>query len=677
MAGPSRSSPDPLLRATKVAAAGFVLAALPCVAQPEPDTTARALGTVEVIASPFTLAAGAAPFAIGAVTVSEEHAAGASPLTLDEITRRIPGLHVADRQNPSQGERITMRGLGWRAGFGVRGVQVLLDGIPLTMADGQAVLNAVDPAFIRRAEVIRGPASVFWGNSSGGVLALSTLRGSDAPLATVGQSVGSYGMTRTSAQVSLARPAHSVAAFASYLYQDGYRAHSDWRVLRAGGSTRIQIGPSRALEAVAVVAHVPEADAPGALTQGLLDEDRRQADPRSSPAGAGKRVDLAQIGVTFVDRFGGIDLRATAYGVGRALDNALPFGFIQLDRIAGGARFTAEGRSGRIGWGAGLEADGQRDDRTESDNLGGEPGPTVGVLQRETASNQAAFLRAEIPLGRVRLSGGARLDRIRYAVDDRLGSADGSRTFIAVSPSVGAVVLYAGGRAFANVGTGLDTPTTQELGNRPDGQPGFDFDLRPEATLGGEVGAAGRLASLSLDYDIALFALRVSDLIVPFELEPGGPTFFRNEGATRHAGLEATGTWSPGPAAAVTAAYTLLDAAFVDEAGRVPGVPAHRGALDVAAGIGGWTLNLTADLVSGYWVDSANTARNAGYAAFGARVAGAGARVGRTRLRPWAEVRNIFDAHYNASVVVNAAGGRYFEPAAGRHWRAGVSLSLE
>jgi iron complex outermembrane receptor protein len=578
-----------------------------------------------------------------------------------------------------------MRGVGWRAGFGVRGVQVLLDGVPLTMADGQAVLNGVDPAFVRRVEALRGPASVFWGNASGGVLALSTRPDRPGTTAQARQTVGAYGLAKTDLQASLAGGGHALSAYASYLDYDGYRAHSHHRAFRAGFSGRAGLGGDRRVEAVGVYAHVPEAQAPGALTEALVEADPRQADPLSAAAGAGKLVDQGHLGLTYADRLGGATVRATTYGALRALDNALPFGYVVLDRRAGGVRLTAEGDLGPLAWGLGAEADAQRDDRTEFDNASGRPGATVQTDQVETAANRAAFGRAAVALGRLRLSGALRYDRIRYAADDRLGSGDGARTYHALSPSAGAAYpLHAGpvrdGRVFANVSTALDTPTTQELGNRPDGQGGFNLDLRPERTAGVEAGAFGRVPTLGLTFDAALFALRVRDLITPFELAPGGPTFYRNEGTTRHLGAEVALATALPHGLALTAAYTYLDAAFsggTSSGNEVPGVPAHRLTAALDGRWGPVWVTVKAEAASGYYVDSANTTRNGGYAAAHVRASHPGLRLGGTTLVPFVAVRNVTDARYSASVVVNAAGGRYFEPAAGRHWQAGLTLALD
>ncbi|HYE95057.1 MAG TPA: TonB-dependent receptor, partial [Rubricoccaceae bacterium] len=520
-----------------------------------------------------------------------------------------------------------------------------------------------------------------WGNASGGVLALSTFAPGRPSAARLRQTVGAYGLTKTDAQAMLSRSGRSLSAFVSYLDQGGYRAHSEHRALRAGFSGRLPLGSHRVLQAVGVVAHVPVAEAPGSLTQALVEADPRQADPRSVPASTGKAVDQGQLGLTYSQALGSATVRATAYGVYRRLENALPFAFIDLDRHAGGVRLVAEGAVRGVAWGIGAEADGQRDDRVEYDNVGGSPGSEVQLYQRETATNQAAFAHASAPLGPVRVSGGARLDRIRYEADDRLGSGDGGQTFHAVSPSLGVVLPFANGRLFASVATALDAPTTQELGNRPDGQGGFNLDLHPERAVGMEAGASGRLPAGRIGYDVALFALRVEDMISPYELEDGGPTLYRNEGTTRHAGVEVALTGAPSPGLSFAAAYTYLDAAFTggpSEGREVPGVPAHRvsGALDVRRGP--LWLTLEAEAASGFYVDSENTARNGGFIVAHARLSHTGVRLGRgITLTPFIAARNVTDERYNGSVVVNAAGGRYYEPAAGRHGQAGLTLTLD
>ena len=124
-------------------------------------------------------------------------------------------------------------GIGARAAFGVRGVQVVLDGVPLTLADGQAVLGIVDPALVRRAEIVRGPASALWGNGSGGVLFLDTLPEAGAPAATVEATGGAFGLRRLAAEATAPVGPHRVWLAVSTVEARGYRDYASFATTRA------------------------------------------------------------------------------------------------------------------------------------------------------------------------------------------------------------------------------------------------------------------------------------------------------------------------------------------------------------------------------------------------------------------------------------------------------------
>jgi iron complex outermembrane receptor protein len=138
------------------------------------DTLEYTMDTLRVEAVRASVSSSDAPLSLSIKSRSPRELASNAAGSITSLTQDLPGIWVNDRQNRALGERITIRGIGWRAQFGVRGIQVVLDGIPLTVADGQSVTNIIDPAFIERVELIRGPAASFWGNSSGGVLYLST-----------------------------------------------------------------------------------------------------------------------------------------------------------------------------------------------------------------------------------------------------------------------------------------------------------------------------------------------------------------------------------------------------------------------------------------------------------------------------------------------------------------------
>src|SRR5256885_2094270 len=109
------------------------------------------------------------PFSV-TVQTPDSQRPGQRHLSLDETLLLIPGLTVSNRNNPSQDARISIRGFGARSSFGVRGIRIMRDGIPLTLPDGQTPVDYLDLDNVGIVEVMRGSASSLYGNASGGVI---------------------------------------------------------------------------------------------------------------------------------------------------------------------------------------------------------------------------------------------------------------------------------------------------------------------------------------------------------------------------------------------------------------------------------------------------------------------------------------------------------------------------
>ena len=339
-------------------------------AQPADTTGVRDLGAVEVTASPFTLVPARAPLALAVRERTAAERATDPAAALDALGRGLPGLWISDRGNPSTGERVLVRGLGWRAAFGVRGTHVLLDGVPLTLADGQTQLNVVDPGLVERVEVLRGPASTFWGSGSAGVLALSTAAEPGVRVRALG---GAYGLAKAEAA---ARPdlgrGRRLAVWGSAQSQGGFRDQSSLEAYRGGLTGSAELGGGQRLGVVALGAFVPRAESPGGITAAQAAEDPRQVRGASVSQDARKRVGQGHVAATYARPLGDLRVRVTATGGARTLDNPIVPRYITLDRLAGGLRAVVEG-GGRRSWGVGAEVEGQRDDRLERDNDGGRP----------------------------------------------------------------------------------------------------------------------------------------------------------------------------------------------------------------------------------------------------------------------------------------------------------------
>ena len=680
---------------------GALAVSRPSAAQPVSDTTV-ALDGVEVTAMPFALEGARAPLALAVRTRAPADLATDPAVSLDALARGVPGLWVSNRENYALGERVIVRGLGWRAAFGVRGTHVLLDGVPLTLPDGQAMLNVVDAAAVRRIEVVRGPASVFWGSGSGGVLALSTT-GTDSPRVQVRALGGGYGLAKADAFVRPDLGRHRLSAWGSVLTDEGFRDHSAVRLARAGVSSQFDLGGGRAVSVVALGAHMPEALSPGGISAEAAAEDPRQTRDLAITQNASKTLTQGHLALGYTQPVRALPngrFRADLSGGLRDLDNPIIPQYIRLDRRTAGLRLALEaGRSDSWNVGIGAEGEVQRDDRLETPNEDGRPGAERLTDQRETVRAGALFARLALPLRglglpELTLTAAARLDALRYDADDRTGrGGTGSRTATALSPALGLGWQWRAGRAaglvYANAAGALDAPTTTELGNRPDGSAGFNPDLEPERTWGLEAGTRGAtaLGAATLGFDLAVFAAFVDRLLLPFEIDD--VTFYRNAGRTRHAGIE-TALDGSAPLAdgrvAVAVAYTWTRARFAEGTdavpadAEVPGFPEH-----LASWTATWqrerglplVLAVEGEAASGYFADDANTAKTDAYAVVHARLALADLGLGRgLAASPFVALRNALDARYSGSVVVNAFGGRFFEPAAGRHVLVGLALDL-
>jgi iron complex outermembrane receptor protein len=672
------------------------LAAAPLRAQePVPDTLPRVrLDTlaVRVLRTPVPLLR--APFAVS--VAGEDEVRRARPgLALDEALGAIPGVQVDNRHNYALGERISIRGFGARAQFGVRGVRVLVDGIPATLPDGQTTLNHVDLGWLERAEVVRGPASALWGNASGGVVHLATAAPPEVPLGTEARVVsGGDGLLRVQGAVGGRSGGWSYRAGATRLRYDGYREHS--RADNTLASARLARRGDRSELRLTLNAVRYDALNPGSLSDSLLRMDRRRAFARNVAQRTGERGRQAQAGLAWRRETGAGTLELSGYGVARGIDNPIPSTIIDLERRGGGVRaaWSAERPlgAGALRWTAGAEAEAQRDLRRNFANAGGERGAPE-LDQRERVTGTAAFAQAALPLaGRWEALGALRYDRVRFAVRDRLPAApdnpddSGARTMDAWSPTLGLTFAAAPAMSlYANVATAFETPTTTELANRPDRAGGFNPELEPQRTVSWEAGAKGRLGGRG-GWELAGYRARVRDALIPFEVEGAqGRQFFRNAGAARHRGVEAGVTVEPTAGIAARLAYAWTDARFTDhtaggetlDGNRVPGIAPHTvdARLSWESPAGGFA-EVEVRRASALSVDDANRFRSPAHTLTDLRAGWEGARLGRVRATPFAGVTNLFDVRYNASVVVNAFGGRFYEPGPGRTLYLGIEAGL-
>ena len=688
-----------------LALTGLFLAAVPlatpaAVAQTEKgDTVTLAPVVVSVLRSPVRL--DRLPFS-ASVMAGPNLAEGAAGLFIEEALHALPGVRVQNRYNASVGERISIRGFGARSQFGVRGIKILVDGIPATLPDGQTTLDHLDVGSLGRVEALRGPAAALYGNGAGGVIlfrSAAPYEGTYRQEATA--VVGSDGLLRLQATGSGTAGAIGVRASVARSVFDGFRnnaSESGEDPYSRAERTTINAGLTSEAGGGTLSVQLSGLDLaalnPGSLPIDLFEEGSNQAWGFNVARKTRKDVRQGQAGVSWIGPLGGVDGVFSAYGVRRELDNPIPNRVIDLKRSGGGVRvalgkeWDGSARTGRVDFG--VEGEFQGDDRRNYANEAGEAGD-LQVDQQESVRAVAVFGQVLLPLGaRLEAMGALRVDRLNFNADDRLVGADnpddsGDRTMGGVSPSVGLHLDLGDHGLFASLARSFETPTTTELANQPDRAGGFNPDLEPQQGWTVESGIRGTLGNRSA-YDITVFNTTLTNQLVPFEVpDAPGRTFYRNAGKSRVRGFEFSTRTELSSLLAMRLAYGYVDARFTEfsvgdntfDDNRVPGLSPHRleGALRMGGGV--WFGELRVERRGEVPANDANDAAADGFTLVELRFGATGVRAGNLRLSPFAAITNVTDVRYASSVVVNAFGGRYFEPGPDRGGYLGLSLTWE
>ncbi|MEP7065384.1 MAG: TonB-dependent receptor [Gemmatimonadota bacterium] len=622
---------------------------------------------------------------------------GQQHLSADQTFFGLPGVIVANRNNPSQDIRLAVRGFGSRSSFGIRSIRVLRDGMPLTNADGQTPLDYLDLETVGRIEVIRGTASSLYGNASGGVL---DIRSADAPsdpfAAQLRSEGGTYETSRFTGVLGGSFHNGSYSANVGHSSSNNYREYAAQR-LTNGYARALYTAGGTDFELQAMGINEPTAQNPGALTSAQADSAPWMADPSQIRKKARKEVSMLQTGLSARHALLGTgELFAQVYGGGRSLYNPLTFAIVRVNRRqwGGGVRATAPitlfGLSNRAS--VGLDVQGLSDHRFNWSNCNGLAAPTPSCTdlgtergartldQQEKVSNIGPYVRDELEFGgRYTLSAGVRADYVKFEVDDYFPVTDvnpddsGQRTLHAWSPMVGLVAKITPLHSvYANVSRAFETPTTTELSNRANGAGGFNPDLQPQLSTTYELGFKG-IALGRVQYDVAGFDTEVRDELIAFEVPGGeGRTYYRNAGRTRREGFEAELITELNPitfAASYTYShfrfrdYTVGDANF--QGNLIPGIPVHQAQGSATYRYRNLFATVEGQAKSSQFVDDPNTAKAAGFFVMNLR-AGGTALFGRPWLAPTIGLQNVFDRRYVSSVAINAAGGKYYEPSAGR-----------
>ncbi|HFX6475618.1 TPA: TonB-dependent receptor family protein [Acinetobacter baumannii] len=633
-----------------------------------------------------------------------------SQVNLTEVVKGIPSLQIRNRENYAQDLQLSMRGFGARSTFGVRGIRLYVDGIPATMPDGQGQTSNIDLSSLDHVEVLTGPFSSLYGNSSGGTILTSTKEGQGKDSIELSYSGGSHDKSRAGLVLQggakgANEPSYIISS--SYFDTEGYREHSGAEKVLNNAKLSWNLDDGSKINWVTNYVKI-HADDPQGLTHDQWNANPKQQVPFLKQFNVRKDIEQTQTGVTWSKPINDKnELYAMAYLGNRQVTQyqSIPKstqdasinhagGVIDFERNYYGADFRWTGKEllPNTTLSVGVALDAMDEDRKGFENFNADGIYGVkGNLRRDednTLWNIDPYLQASWQfLPTWRLDTGVRYSNVHYKSEDNYlsnGDDSGKTDYDKVLPSVAlSWQILPELMAYVSYAKGFETPTFTEMAYRPDGQSGFNFDLTASTSDTYETGLKSQ--NQLGDFTLAVFQTKTKDDIVSAGNSNGRSTF-RNADKTLREGVEFAWNKKLWRDLIATASYSYLDATFdadipalgniaqISSGNAIPGIaknqayaslawqPSHGlyGGVDVQYMDKVYVNDTNSDAAPSYSVTSANV----GYAWV----------MGDWKVNSFARVDNLFDKKYAGSVIVNDGNSRYFEPADGRNWSAGLRV---
>ncbi|MEI2558377.1 TonB-dependent receptor [Acinetobacter pittii] len=653
-----------------------------------------------------------------------------SQVNLTEVVKGVPSLQIRNRENYAQDLQLSMRGFGARSTFGVRGIRLYVDGIPATMPDGQGQTSNIDLSSLDHVEVLTGPFSSLYGNSSGGTILTSTKEGQGKDSIELSYSGGSHDKSRAGLVLQGGAKGENEPSYiisSSYFDTDGYREHSGAEKVLNNAKLSWNLDDGSKINWVTNYVKI-HADDPQGLNRDQWNANPKQVNDADNTYKVRKDIEQTQTGITWSKPINDKnELYAMAYLGNRqvtqyqsipkstqeANDNQAG-GVIDFERNYYGADFRWTGKEllPNTTLSVGVALDAMDEDRKGFENynlVNGQPSYGVkGNLRRDednTLWNIDPYLQASWQfLPTWRLDTGVRYSNVHYKSKDNYlsnGDDSGKTDYDKVLPSAAlSWQILPELMAYVSYAKGFETPTFTEMAYRPDGESGFNFDLTASTSDTYETGL--KTQNHLGDFTLAVFQTKTKDDIVSAG-NSNGRSNFRNADKTLREGVEFAWNKKLWRDLTATASYTYLDATFdanvpekldqdekvlasaIPAGNAIPGIaknqayaslawqPSHGlyGGVDVQYMDKVYVNDTNSDAAPSYSVTSANV----GYAWM----------VGDWKIISFARVDNLFDKNYAGSVIVNDStqirvngqmvpAKRYFEPADGRNWSAGLRV---
>jgi iron complex outermembrane recepter protein len=668
------------------------------------------------------------PVAIDVVT-EKDFKDGQLQMQLSEGLIRVPGITAQNRTQQSQDPQISSRGFGSRSSFGVRGVRVYVDGIPLTMPDGQGQPGVVDLSAIKSIEVMRGPFSSLYGNSSGGVIQMFT---ADAPATpTIGATTmfGSYDTKRNVLEAAGQLEGLEYSLNVSNFESDGYRANSSSNKQMATAKFRFNLNEDTRVTAL-VNWFDQEAQDPLGLNRAraFSSASRDKVVSAALFANTSVKRDHTQVGfniehalnennkISFIPYVGTrnnaqiLTTTALATGlIGSCTAANPPAGtcarLSEISREFYGAdtRWDNTGNLGAMPYNLsiGLTYGKSSDSRLDRNILVN--GLAANALNRDEeniSTNFDQYIQAKLSVTpTVDIHAGARHTKVKLEVKDNFitpgnpgqGDNSGSIEYQKTTPVIGTVWKASEFLNFyANFGKGFETPTFIEaafdnvaagVASKP------NLGLKAAESNNTEIGLKSFLTD-NTRFNLTLFHIKTKDEIVTNQTTAGRSSY-TNANDTKRYGVEMSLDSKFDNGVSTYVSYTYLDAKFdsnytttsgnfIASGNRIPGTYKTQLYAELAWQYQplGFFSAIEGRYNSDVYVNDVNTDKAPSYTIFNIR-AGLEQNLTSWRFKEFIRLENITDKDYIGSVRVNDGNSLFFEPAAGRNYLLGLSAQYK
>ncbi|WP_436861563.1 TonB-dependent receptor family protein [Acinetobacter haemolyticus] len=660
------------------------------------------------------------PASVFRVDTSEQQQS--AQVNLTELVKGVPSLQLNNRENYAQDLQLSMRGFGARSTFGVRGIRLYVDGIPATMPDGQGQTSNIDLGSLSHLEVLTGPFSSLYGNSSGGTLLTTTKEGQGKDSIELNYTGGSHDKNRAGIILqggakNQNEPSYIISS--SYFDTNGYRQHSDADKVQNNAKLTWNLEDGSKVNWITNYVKI-NANDPQGLTREQWRENPRQQVPFLKQFDVRKDIEQIQTGVTWskpIDEQNELYMmgywgnrQVTQYqSIPKSTQENLRHagGVIDFERNYYGADFRWTGKellpNTIVSLGVALDA--MDEDRKGYENfnlVNGQPSYGVkGKLRRDednTLWNIDPYLQASWQfLPTWKLDTGVRYSNVHYKSKDHFivgvnGDDSGKTDYSKLLPSIAlSWQVFPELLTYVSYAKGFETPTFTEMAYRPDGLGGFNFDLEASSSDTYEFGLKSQ--NMLGDFTLAVFQTKTKDDIVSAGSVDGRATF-RNADKTLREGVELTWNKALWRDLVINASYGYLDATFdanvpekkddgkilasaIPSGNLIPGIAKQRAYASLAwkpkAGLYGGVDAQYSDKI---YVNDINTEVALSYTTISAYT-GYVWNVSDWRVNTYARIDNMLDKNYIGSVIVNDGNGRFYEPADGRNWSAGFSVTKQ